>query len=226
MTNITFLRRFGTYKSVRPSNLVTREEARKSFEKGEMIVLAYGPHDAFYFFVEVFNRMNSIDVGRMSNGKVTELIHVVNGARHARPGEMFVTEYKSRLADGSYDYDLFFGDAYVDGDYPRFSTAGPPPTIQAVAADFKTCWIGGKPDFEALCDGSFVKRLPRIERPPEDLIAEFVPQDQRTKTTPKRAPLRVWPETSPHFPNGVPAPAMAPQADPPGTDAPDGRSQS
>lgn len=189
---------FNHDKFVEWKKLYSLEQARAVFEKGEKFSLLFGDPENPDYYMDVFKgdyqTTRRIDVVFLENLKATRTYFVeFDPVQFGDPrNEMLLVQYWSDI----YDDDgrrgtLFVADFVADGDLPSLQFGRE--VWHAVSVPWQDFYIGPPPSFDALIDGSFVARLPKITMPPADLLEPHRPSRDRKPSDPKRTPKGRFP---------------------------------
>jgi hypothetical protein len=178
----------------------TFDRARQMHETGEKYSLLVGLPENPDLQIEVFkaapNGYRRIDVHYYRDLVRTRLYILAQREQHGSD-DLLLVEYKSHPGtDGDRFYYLFVADAFVDGDLPTFGfdEIGVRGEYHAISVPWQDFFLGPFPSFDELIDGRFLARLPPITIPPRELWETYVPQIERTPTSPpKRTPRGRFP---------------------------------
>jgi hypothetical protein len=179
---------------------LTFDRARQMHETGEKYSLLLGVPENPDLQIEVFkaapNGYRRIDVHYYRDRVETKLYILTKDEKHGSDGLLLVVYESNPGTDGDRFYRLFVADAFVDGDLPTFGFDGRGigGDNHAISVPWQDFFLGPFPSFDELIDGRFLARLPPITIPPRELWETYVPQIERTPTSPpKRTPRGRFP---------------------------------
>lgn len=179
------------------SNVCTLDQARSMYDRGEYFCLLFGDPINPEYYIEIFEgdfqTRRRIDIDFLSDLKSKRRYFTEFSPKEFDGAEdMLIVQYHSDFRNSvGHRGDILVADVFVTGDLPTIEYDMK--EFHAISVRWQDFFIGPPPSFDELIDGTFVARLPKITRPPHELLDTYIPQAERKPKAPKRVPRGRFP---------------------------------